>query len=64
MQLVLNLTEENRRRLEERARPLGLTVEALAQAAIADLLERPSEDYSRAVERALAKNEALYKRLA
>ncbi len=64
MHLVLDLTEENRKRLEERARPLGLTVEALAKAAIVDLLDRPAEDYTRAVERALAKNEALYKRLA
>jgi hypothetical protein len=64
MQFVLDLTEENRKRLEERARPLGLTAEALAKAAIVDLLDRPAEDYTRAVERVLAKNEALYKRLA
>jgi hypothetical protein len=64
MNLVLDLTEENHRQLEERARPFGLTVEAFVKAAIVDLLERPADDYARAVDRVLAKNQALYERLA
>jgi hypothetical protein len=64
MQIVLNLTDEQRQRLEERARPLGLSVEALAQAALVELLERPAEDYELAAQRVMQKNDALYKRLA
>ncbi len=64
MTIVVNVTDEQRQELEERARPLGLTVEALIEAAVADLLARPEPDFEKAATAVLAKNAALYKRLS
>lgn len=64
MQLPVELTESQLESLRERAKSLGVSVEHLASAAVADLVARPAEDFERAVARVLSKNQELYRRLA
>ena len=64
MQLPVELTETQLESLRERAKSLGISVEQLASAAIADLVARPAEDFERAARRVLSKNQELYRRLA
>ena len=64
MNLVIDLTEDQRQRLEAVARPLGVSVEELARAALVDLLSRPEPEFEAAVDEALKKNVELYRRLA
>ncbi len=64
MSITVELTEEQARRLDERARELGVDVRELAKAAVADLLSRPGDDFDRAAKFVLAKNKELYRRLS
>jgi hypothetical protein len=64
MQLPVNLTDAQLESLRERAKSLGISPEQLASAAVADLVERPSDDFERAASKVLAKNAELYRRLA
>ncbi|NOK60883.1 MAG: hypothetical protein GFH27_549289n135 [Chloroflexi bacterium AL-W] len=50
--------------LQEKAEHHGLSLEQLVRAAIEDLLAQPETDVEAAMQRVLAKNEDLYKRLA
>jgi len=63
MSLTVELTAEQARRLDERARELGVDAGELAKAAVIDLLSRPADDFDRAVSLVLEKNHQLYRRL-
>jgi len=64
MKLSIDLSPAQAERLRLEAQRLGLSPEDLARAVIADLLASPGEDFNAAAERALKKNEDLYRRLA
>ena len=64
MTISLDLTGDAERQLAETARRLNIPVRDLAAAAVRDLLARPAEDFERAAEYLLTKNERLYRRLA
>ena len=64
MKLTIDLSPTQADRLHREAERLGLSPEALASAAIADLLAGPDDEFRAAAERVLSKNEELYRRLA
>jgi hypothetical protein len=64
IQLKLELTESQMQLLRQHATSLGLPVEQLASALVADLAAQPADDFRKAAARILAKNADLYKRLA
>ena len=64
MKFSIELSPAQADRLRLEAERLGLTPEDLARAIIVDLLASPGDDFSAAAERALKKNEELYRRLA
>lgn len=64
MSISLNLDDEQSKRLEERARQLGVDARELARAAVNDLLTRPAEEFDRAAKFVLGKNRELYRRLS
>ena len=64
MKLMIDLSPAQAERLRLEAERLGLAPEDLARAAIVDLLAIPDDDFKRAAERVLRKNEELYRRLA
>lgn len=64
MRLSVELSEEQAQRLRNAAERLGVRPEDLARAGVADLLRQPEEDFQRAAEHVLRKNEELYRRLA
>jgi predicted transcriptional regulator len=64
MRLTIELSPSQADRLRHEAERLGLAPEALARAAIVDILNTPDEDFKAAADRVLRKNEELYRRLA
>jgi hypothetical protein len=64
VRLAIDLSPAQAEQLRLEAERLGLTAEALARAAIVDLLASTGEDFATAAERILKKNEELYRRLA
>jgi hypothetical protein len=64
MQLPVELTDAQLESLRDRAKSLGISPEQLASAAVADLVERPADDFERAAFKVLSKNAELYRRLA
>jgi antitoxin FitA len=62
--LTINLPDARAQELEESAPRLGLTVEQLIEAGIAVVLEQAEVDFRAALDRVLAKNAELYRRLA
>jgi hypothetical protein len=64
MQLPVELTDAQLESLRDRAKSLGISPEQLASAAVADLVERPADDFERAASKVLSKNAELYRRLA
>ncbi len=64
MQLPVELTDAQLESLRARAKSLGISPEQLAAAAVADLVERPADDFERAASKVLSKNAELYRRLA
>lgn len=64
MSISLNLDAEQSRRLEERARQLGVDPYELGKAAVNDLLSRTADDFERAAKYVLEKNRELYRRLS
>jgi hypothetical protein len=64
MRITVELTEPQIRRLEEVARRLGISAEALAAAAVQDLMARDDSEFERIVAHVLQKNADLYRRLA
>ena len=64
MKLAIDLSPAQADRLRERAKSLGVSPEALAHAAVADLLSNPDNEFQGAAELVLQKNAELYRRLA
>ena len=64
MKLSIELNEAEGTKLRDEAARLGVEPEDLARAALADLLRNEDEDFRRAAEQVLRKNEELYRRLA
>lgn len=64
MKISVELSEEQAERLRSTAERLGVRSEDLARAGVTDLLTQPEEDFQRAAEHVLRKNEELYRRLA
>ena len=64
MKVSIDLSPDQGDRLRLEAERLGLSPEDLARAAVVELLDRPSDDFTAAAERVLKKNEELYRRLA
>jgi hypothetical protein len=64
VKLAIELSPAQIERLRQEAERLGVAVEDLARAVLADLLTTPDEDFKTAAERVLRKNEELYRRLA
>ena len=64
MQLPVEITDAQLESLRERAKSLGISPEQLASAAVADLVDRPADDFARAASKVLGKNAELYRRLA
>jgi predicted transcriptional regulator len=62
--LTIELSEEQQRRLLDRAREAGTTPEQLIRAGIDEWLSRPRGDFTDAAEYVLEKNAELYRRLA
>jgi hypothetical protein len=64
MKLTIDLSPAQAERLSQEAERLGLAPEDLARAAITNLLATPDEEFKRAADRVVRKNEELYRRLA
>jgi hypothetical protein len=64
MKLSIELSEAEGTKLQDEAARLGVEPEALVRAALAHLLSNEDEDFRRAAEHVLRKNEELYRRLA
>ncbi len=64
MKIAIDLSEPQEAQLRERAKALGVPPEALARAAVADLLGQADEDFNPAAVRVMQKNAELYRRLA
>lgn len=64
MKLSIEPTAAEATKLREEADRLGVAPEELARAAVSDLLGNEAQDFRKAAERALRKNEELYRRLA
>lgn len=64
MKLSIELNEAEGIKLRDEAARLGVEPEDLARAALADLLRNEDEEFRRAAEHVLRKNEELYRRLA
>lgn len=64
MSISLDFDDEQSARLEKRARELGVDARELALAAVNDLLTRPVDDFDRAAQFVLEKNNELYRRLS
>ncbi len=64
MKILVELSEEDAERLRSVAERLGVRPEELARAGLVDLLRQPEEDFQRAAEHVLRKNQDLYRRLA
>lgn len=64
MKLAIELPPAQADRLRAEAQRLGLSVEELARAALADLLSAPDAEFQDVAQRVIRKNQELYKRLA
>jgi hypothetical protein len=62
--LKISLPEDKLAKLREKAAAYGVTAEELVRVGIEHLLESPEEEFKRAVDYVLMKNEGLYQRLA
>jgi len=64
MAIPIDLPPGQEQKLREAAQRLGVTVEALAQLAVEDLLDLPEADFERAADLVVSKNQELYDRLS
>jgi hypothetical protein len=64
MAFVLQLDEEQSRRLAAKASELNVDPAELANAAINELISRPTSDFDQAANDVLQKNQELYRRLS
>jgi hypothetical protein len=62
--ITITLPQERMVKLKELADSLGITLEALVQLSVEDLLTRSDNDFEKAANRVLEKNAELYRRLA
>ena len=62
--LKIAVSEERLAKLEEKARRLRVTPEALLEASLEELVGRLDEEFQEAMARVLSKNADLYRRLA
>jgi len=64
MRITVDVPDGQVRRLEEAARRLKVSPEALAAAAVQDMVTQGDADFAKVAERVLKKNGDLYRRLA
>lgn len=64
MRIPIELSDSQAEKLRSEAQRLGVEPQALAAAAVLDLLSRETPDFDRAAELVLQKNQELYKRLS
>jgi hypothetical protein len=64
MKIAIELNVVQSEQLQAIAASLGVAAEDLAQAAVADLINKGAEDFEAAATRALQKNRELYRRLS
>ena len=64
MTIPIELSEAQAEKLRNEAQRLGVEPQALAVAAVVDLLNREATDFDRAAEYVVRKNRELYKRLS
>ena len=64
MKIAIELNSAQTQQLQEMAVELGVNIEALAQAAVVDLVNVGANDFETAASRVLDKNRELYRRLA
>ncbi|MBM3126183.1 MAG: ribbon-helix-helix protein, CopG family [Chloroflexi bacterium] len=62
--ITVELPKERAQKLQELAQTLGVSAEELIRVSVEELLARPEEQFTKAVEHVLRKNSELYKRLA
>ncbi len=61
---TITIPDERIKKLKEISERFRVAPEELVRASLEDLLTRPMDDFQKALERVLAKNADLYKRLA
>ena len=64
MNINFEIGPELAKALREIASKLGVSVDQLAKAAVADMLNKPESEFIASAEYVLKKNEELYRRLA
>ena len=64
MTIPIELSDPETEKLRSEAQRLGVDPQALAAAAVRDLLNRETTDFEQAAKYVLRKNQELYKRLA
>ena len=64
MKILVEMTGAQERQLTDAAERLNVAPEALAAAAVRDLVGRTDVDFARAAARVLEKNQELYRRLS
>ncbi len=62
--LTIQIEDNKAGALQSKARRMGLEPEQLLVASVDDLIGKPDPDFDEAVQRVLAKNNELYRRLA
>jgi predicted transcriptional regulator len=62
--ITITIPDDRMTRLEEIAVRFGVTPEELVRVSLEDLLAKPEDDFRRAVDYVLNKNDELYRRLA
>lgn len=62
--VLVSLSDEEMRRLEELSKREGLTVEQMVKLGIHDFISQPDEAFHASAKRVMEKNAELYRRLA
>lgn len=62
--VLVSLSDEEMRRLEELSKREGLTVEQMVRLSIHDFISQPDEAFRTSAKRVMEKNAELYRRLA
>jgi predicted transcriptional regulator len=62
--ITIEVDQEQLARLQSIAERVGVSVETLARSSLEELLARPDDEFERAADYVLKKNEELYRRLA
>jgi hypothetical protein len=64
MRIPIELSDSQAEKLQDQAQRLGVEPQALAAAAVVDLLNREAPDFALAADYVIGKNRELYKRLS